>query len=97
MKSKMNKKDNPLHKGGPHFGMRRHRGHRRPHGPRGEGQHGPHFGMHGPHFGMHGPHFSMHGPYNDVNAYPPYPYPPHGMVNNIDNEEGYPNSNTNFK
>ena len=76
--------------GGPHFGMRRHRGHRRPHGPRGEGQHGPHFGM-------HGPHFSMHGPYNDVNAYPPYPYPPHGMVNNIDNEEGYPNSNTNFK
>ena len=83
--------------GGPHFGMRRHRGHRRPHGPRGEGQHGPHFGMHGPHFGMHGPHFSMHGPYNDVNAYPPYPYPPHGMVNNIDNEEGYPNSNTNFK
>ena len=92
---------------GPHFGFGRHGGHRRfPHGPRGDGQ------GHGPHFGMNGPNFSIHGPYNDTNTYPPYspyppylPYPPHGgfpnytpgMVNNIANEEGYPNSNTNFK
>ena len=82
---------------GPHFGFGRHRGHRRhPHGPMGEGQ------GHGPHFGMHGPHFSMQGPYNDTGAYPPYPpqggYPNYTPgLNNIINEGGYPNSNTNFK
>jgi hypothetical protein len=80
-------------------GFGRQRGYRsHPYGPTVEG-----YGS--SHFGMPGPQFTMNRPYNDTNAYPPYqPYQPQGGypnyssgMNNIINEGGYPNSNTNFQ